>query len=104
MYQGRGLTEAAQEFLDENVVRVEGDKCPRCDEVLNTKMSSNIYEEVDAFYGCGPRLLEYDLDDGRIAREVVQAMPWSSGPVCFKCLEIDGEKCFEWSQEEIDKA
>lgn len=46
-------------------------------------------------------------------REVVQASPWSSGPMIFSCLEIDfGAECncriFEWSHNplidnEVDK-
>jgi len=36
--------------------------------------------------------------------EVVQAEPWSSGPVIFTCLEVDGERIGEWPQKEIDNA
>ena len=76
--------------------------CPDCGCVITTRPTCFIYDELDVWHGSGPELKEYTLQDGRMAREVVQAIPWSSGPVVFLCLEIDGEHKFTWSDEEID--
>lgn len=39
--------------------------------------------------------------EGTIFREIVQAEPWSSGPMIFTCLlnTQTGEKMFEWINE-----
>jgi hypothetical protein len=64
--------------------------------------------ETDAYtsgmFGEELSLGAWKLKDGRVVREIEQASPWSSGPVIFTCLEVDGERIGEWSQEEIDKA
>ena len=81
-----GLTVEAEEFLRKN--GGEG----------------KIYEDAtnEGMFEDGPMLHEYNLVGGKVAREVIQAVPWSSGPCIFMCLEIDGKRMFEWSQEEID--
>lgn len=65
-------------------------------------------EHVDSFYGDGPTLHTYGASViGREVKvkEVIQAEPWSSGPVCFLCLELeDGTRIGEWSEEEINNA
>lgn len=101
-YQHMGVTKEAHEFLVENVKMVPSTVCPKCGEVISEKMSIKVYAEEDAFYGDGPSLCEYTLKEGGVVREVVQAMPWSSGPVGFLCLEIEGKRMFEWPEEEID--
>ena len=41
-----------------------------------------------------------DVETGKIYKEVVQAAPWSSGPMIFTCLEDEsGERMFEWIQD-----
>jgi len=102
MYQEVGLKPEAIRFIEENAVQEPDQICPYCKEVISYKPSFVVYEKVDSFYGDGPALREFKLKDGRIAREVVQAEPWSSGPVSFFCLEVDGVRVFEWSEEEID--
>lgn len=101
-YQHRGVTKEACDFLSANVKMVPLIVCPKCGEVISKKMDCSIYVVKDAFYDDGPSLYKYNLKDGRIAKEVVQAMPWSSGPVGFLCLEVDGNCMFEWPEEEID--
>jgi hypothetical protein len=104
MYQERGLTPAAIEFLEKNVVEKPGMICEKCGHIMTKTWDCRVYKNVDSFYGDGPHLQEYTLKDGRKAREVVQTEPWSSGPVAFFCLEIGGEELFSWTDEEIDEA
>lgn len=104
MYQHIGLTTEAYVFLTENTKRVPSSVCPKCSHAISTRMDFKIYMEEDVFYGDGPSLHEYSLKDGRVVREVIQAMPMSSGPMGFLCLEIDGERLFEWTDDEIRNA
>jgi hypothetical protein len=76
--------------------------CPECNYVISQKKSIRIYETKDAFSEDDLALFEYDLQNGDIVREFLQAQPWSSGPMSFLCLEINGKKIFEWKDEEID--
>jgi hypothetical protein len=51
----------------------------------------------------GPSLYEYTLKDGSKVKEVVQACPWSSGPMIYLCLEDEhGNKMFPWPEEEME--
>jgi len=102
-YQEIGLTEKAEDFLEENCQRIPNVVCPKCGEVISTKQDSKEYAFEDMFYGAGPCLREYRLNDGRVAREVVQTAPWDGGPMAFFCLEIDGKREFEWTEDEINK-
>jgi hypothetical protein len=103
MYQEIGLKPEARTFLDENARMVPGARCPNCSHILSMVMDDEIYEHQDSFYDDGPSLRKINLKDGRVALEVVQAEPWSSGPCAFFCLEIDGKRYFEWTDEEIDE-
>ena len=55
----------------------------------------------------GSPLEKYKLKDGTWVYEVIQACPWSSGPVIFLTL-VDEQKqripSLDWPQEEIDNA
>lgn len=101
-----GLTKEAEDFLEKSVKKIPDPVCPECGNVLGFKYSRRPYFDArdEGMFGDGPMLFEYDLNDGRVAKEVIQAVPWSSGPCIFMCLEVDGERMFEWSQEEIDQA
>jgi len=100
-----GLTDEARDFLDKNVSMVGSHPCPHCG-----KMTEEIAEKVDdgrftvGMFDEEIPLSTFRLRDGRIAKEVVQAEPWSSGPVIFTCLEVEGLRVGEWSQEAIDNA
>ena len=51
-----------------------------------------------------PLLYEYETIDNYKVREIIQAQPWSSGPMYFLCLEDDtGKRMFEWTEEEIER-
>jgi hypothetical protein len=100
-----GLTGEARDFLDGNVNMVDSRPCPHCGKMTETEM-----EKIDegrftvGMFDEEIPLSTYRLKDGRIAREVVQADPWSSGPVIFTCLEVEGLRIGEWPQEAIDNA
>ena len=51
-------------------------------------------------------LMDYQMPDGRVFEEHVQADPWSSGPVVFTALKCNNEwlKDSLWSDEEIENA
>lgn len=100
-----GLTEEARRFLDENCKKETNEKCPNCGHIISEKLASQCYKDVSntGMFEDGPFLMKYFLKDGKVANEIIQATPWSSGPCIFMCLEIEGKKMFEWSQEEIDK-
>lgn len=85
-----------------NVELIDDKHCPNCNIVISKKRNviSNTHE--DMFYG-GPVLSTYRTKDGRIISEIVQTVPWSSGPVAFLCLQDNntGEKMFEWTENKI---
>jgi hypothetical protein len=95
-HQYVGLTKEAEIFLLANVEKIADTVCHKCGEIISTKPNIINMEHVDAFYGDGPDLATYKLKDGRIAKEIVQVQPWSSGPMSFICLEIEGQRYFEW--------
>jgi hypothetical protein len=101
-----GLSASALEFLDTNAKKPEFKTCPTCGNEQIVKPSARIYASAkeQGMFSDGPELYEYDLQDGRVAREVVQAVPWSSGPCIFLCLEIDGEKVCQWPEEDLNNA
>jgi hypothetical protein len=97
-----GLTGEAEVFLDKNCVTIPSEKCPHCDGVIRTTKEVVFAKQHDSFYGDGPTLHTYKLKNGGTVTEVIQAEPWSSGPVCFLCLELeDGTKICQWDEEEI---
>jgi len=105
-YQEIGLTPEAHEWIDKNANQVPCQQCPKCGEVITWKYDYRVYETQEMFYNDGPALKEFKLKDGRIAQEVVQCSPWSSGPMAFFCLEVENpdgtrERMFEWTDEEI---
>ena len=102
-YQHIGLTEEAKAFLRENVEMIPYQVCPKCGEIITLKMNCSVIRTRTLFYDDGPVEFEYKLKDGSACREVLQAAPWSSGPMGFMCLETDSGLIFKWSQEEINK-
>lgn len=104
MYQEIGLKQEARDFLDRHTKKVPTTVCPKCGEVIAWKSDGKIYFFEELFCNDGPSLWEYNLKDGRKIKEVVQAEPWSSGPVAFFCLEYeDGTRIFEWEEEEMEE-
>lgn len=101
-YQHFGLTGEAKIYLDENCVKESDVVCPNCSHVLSKKL---VVLLEDAFYEDGPMLHTYLLESNKkVVKEVIQEMPWSSGPCGFLCLELeDGTRIGEWSEEEIEQ-
>ena len=105
MFQFMGLTPEAEKYLDQNCAKITNEFCPHCGKPISESLLILDVEHVDSFYGDGPDLHTYQLFDVGEIKEVIQAEPWSSGPVCFLCLELwDGTQFGEWSDEEIDRA
>jgi hypothetical protein len=103
-YQHVGLTAAAEDFLEKNVKKVPNQICHHCKEVITTKRKVLDTYQYDAFYGNGPTLHQYELNDGDTVKEVVQAMPWSSGPIGFLCLKNSRDQLFcQWTEKEIEE-
>ena len=96
-----GLPKEANLFLHNDDVLTT---CPTCKHDYWTgKYTMKVYEEQDMFHGSMIDLHDYYLNDVLIYREVVQADPWSSGPVVFlKLVDADGKDVFTWTMEQID--
>ena len=79
-----GLTKKANKFVGKKGV-------VRSSKVLTEGMFG---EPVYGYY--------FTMPDGEVYQEVVQASPWSSGPMIFTCLvrKSTGEKMFEWVEDE----
>jgi len=99
-----GLSQGALAFLEEYAMRIPKKQCPTCGHVTGGEMAKSIYASaVDkGMYDDGPDLHQYQMKDGGILQEIVQAVIWSSGPMIFLCLQDkDGNKHFLWSTEEL---
>ena len=103
--QYQGLTEEAENFLSQNVKRTPVKVCKECGAHSGGTKYEKHYKSYFGMYDEEFPLMKYTLNDETKVKEVVQASPWSSGPVIFLCLEKEnGERMFEWPQEEIDHA
>lgn len=98
-----GLSENAINFLNENAQQEPCNFCPHCNKAIDTRIISFVYASAaeEGMFDDGPKLLQYPLKNGEIAKEIVQAVPWSSGPCIFLCLEIAGAKYFEWPESAL---
>jgi len=94
-----GLSQGARKFLDDNQVIPE--PCPTCNRPFRPK--SKICGIFRGMFDDEYPLYEYELKDGRTAKEVVQADPWASGPCFFLKLVVDDETEFCWTEEEIEE-
>ena len=101
MYQEIGLKKEAVKFLHENCKKVPSLVCPDCGKIISEFLDCEVYEKRDDFCDDGPNLKKYNLKDGTVAHEIVQAEPWSSGPVAFFYLEVNGKRRFVWSESEM---
>jgi len=102
-----GLKADALDWLRSNCNWIVDRVCPHCGGVLSHKLQSTVYEDASSLgmFDDGPELSAYRLKNGQCVKEVVQCVPWSSGPMIFLCLEKeDGTRMFEWSDEEIEKS
>jgi hypothetical protein len=105
MTQDMGLHKSADEFLQEFCKRTEVVECPTCHHKTGGSFVSRIWEDAShlGMFEDGPALREYTLKNECKVKEVVQASPWSSGPMIYLCLEDEhGNKMFPWPEEEIE--
>ena len=103
MTQFVGLTEKASKYLDKKGIKEVSSKCPHCGEATEYRTKRVQYDRTLGMFGEKIPLWEYELANGETWREVVQAAPWSSGPVIFLCLEDEMKKQhFKWSKKDID--
>jgi len=110
-YNGEYLKAEARTWLYQNVELTEGSeshKCPICGDLHGEVPEELVVVSTllhDAWFGEGPVLHTYRLKTGGTVCEIVQQEPWSGGPYCFLCLELesDGTRLFEWSLKEIDE-
>ena len=102
-WQHVGLKPEACKWLMSQVQRTPEKRCDKCNSLLEGGNTiSKVYDSPEIWYGQELELHEYKLTDGSICREVIQAEPWSGGPVTFLCLELDGKKIFKWPKVAID--
>lgn len=99
-----GLSEKALAFLAQSAL---------CDEPCVTcgrggGMRSKSYKDASSsgMFDDGPMLMEYECEEGIVAREEVQCAPWASGPCIFLSLECFRNEIsigkFEWTDEQIE--
>lgn len=106
MTQFIGLNSIAREFLGKNARQMPCSPCPHCGKMTSTRMDKEEYENSH-YWGMfeGPMLHKYTLKDNSTVKEILQAVPWSSGPCIFLCLENEkGNRIGEWPKEEINNA
>lgn len=90
-----GLTQVAQEFVD------------GLESLPSDAEAQGMFEEIPlGRWKIHPCFLRSTEREGACIREVVQASPWSSGPMLFTCLEVDfgnGAKSqiFQWIDDPL---
>lgn len=75
------------------------DRCPHCNR--HSGYMSRIIGTAGMFDDLN--LLEYQLDDGRTAKEVIQTEIWSSGPMIWLQLEVSDGTVFSWADDAIQE-
>ncbi len=92
-----GLPPAAKAYLEE--YREWADTlCPHCARVIDREMvPAKVYKSARStgMFDDGPELVEYKLRGGLTAREEVQYVEWSSGPMIYLRLVVSNGRVFE---------
>ena len=93
-----GLSDEAKRYLEKNAERSPVTECPTCHHKEGGEMIRSEYASAAhlGMFDDGPPLFEYVLKNGKKAREVIQGVPWNSGPCIYLCLEVDGVKTCQW--------
>jgi hypothetical protein len=98
-----GLNAKALGYLKRHAARAPDIVCPDCGKVIRKKLARIPYLYYEGAYDERSPLYEYrNKKTEEPIREVVQASPWSSGPVIFLCLETRGKLICQWPQKTID--
>jgi len=114
MDQYIGLKPEAVNYLNREMVPVSAtidvDFATRTIESkIETLVRREVYSQINgAWQDIVANLHEYTWPSGEVCREIIQAEPWSSGPMYFLCLEITGgenagQKIYEWTDEEMSQ-
>jgi hypothetical protein len=101
-YQPAGLTQPAQDFLDENAQ--VSNQCKHCGR--HDGFESEVIGQTQGMFGHdvdGLPLKKYFLKDGRTAEEQVQHCEWSSGPIEFWQLVVSDGTIFKWNEKALRK-
>ncbi len=99
-----GLNEKALMYLNENCIKEKQEKCPTCGHITGGNLINHTYDMVTGMFDEEVADLRvYKHKDGSEVREIVQATPWSSGPVIFLCLQYKGRNICKWAKKHIDK-
>jgi len=98
-----GLPLEATKFLNKNCKKYILERCGKCGHPTQMGRVKRIYDSAASFgmFDDGPNLYEYKLRNGSVAKEMVQEVPWSSGPCIFLMLTIDGKVAYKWTRKEI---
>ena len=104
-----GLSPRAHRFLDKHGVTMPLVTCKTCGHSTGGAAVCEVYDTESGvaagMFDDGPELRKWELQSGEWAKEVVQEVPWSSGPVIFLTLELqDGTRIGDWTEEEIQEA
>ena len=106
MTQVMGLPREARVYVETMTKTVPID-CPHCGHQIDTRRKTKVYASARqlGMFNDGPDLNEYELDNGKTVKEVVQASPWSSGPCIFlKLVDDEGKDMFVWDEKDIENA
>ncbi len=109
-WNGKYIHPDAEIFLEENGAKVPDLKCPNCNHTISEQYNIIFSVHHDSFYDDGPDLRTIKLKDGRIAVEIIETEPWSSGPYSFIVIdvykdnkEVKPERIGHWTEEEIEQ-
>lgn len=104
-----GLPPKALKFIEDNVEEIPDIVCPHCDKVVSYKKEckQEIYASAKkaGMFDDGPELYRYIMQDGSTWIEMVQEVPWSSGPCVFLMLVNvqEQKKRFKWERSEMNE-
>jgi hypothetical protein len=93
-----GLPKEAYDFLKDNAKLNE--YCEYCH-----RSSGYVRKEIGVTgMFSEEKLFEYQLKDGKVAKECVQSSRWSSGPMIWLELRVSDGRVFSWAQKDIREA
>jgi len=102
-----GLNNMAREWLQEYTRLVKTEiVCPHCGGTIPNGVRQAKSPSGNNIMGmCGEQipLMKYTIQDGNEVYEVEDTVIWSSGPMIFTCLEMDGIKFFCWTESELEE-
>lgn len=106
--QFMGLSDEAVQFIEDNVQISDLVTCPTCLHVTGGEPVKRVYDtktgRAAGMFEDGPNLHEYTLKTGEVVREIIQCVPWSSGPMIYLCLRDEKGLWFgKWVQADLDE-